>query len=159
MIELIYIAHAVASAGRAGHVETDDGALQLTLAAPGTAAPEDATNPEQLFACAYAACFCSALEAAAQRKGIRLLDHKVRADISLNKGPDGFMLGAELHATLPGVPDSVAQDLMGAAHALCPYSKALRGNVEITSKVSDGGAERNAAAVSHIGQAPTPNIA
>jgi len=138
MAEIIYVAHATASGGRHGHTGTDDGALNFDLASPGEAgAKQGTTNPEQLFACAYAACFGSALEFAARQQQITLTNPEVHADISLNKGEDGFFIGATLNVTLPGIEKDQAEKLVQAAHQVCPYSKATRGNVEVVLKVNE----------------------
>ncbi len=138
MAEIIYIAHATATGGRDGHVETNDGALKLILAVPGTAAAKPGTtNPEQLFACAYAACFGSALTFVAQRQKIKLTNPEVHADIALNKNSDGFFVGVTLQVDLPGIENSLAEKLVHEAHQLCPYSKATRGNIEVLFKVND----------------------
>lgn len=137
MAEIVYIAHATATGGRKGHAETDDGALKLALASPGGKDTKPgATNPEQLFACAYAACFGSALEAVAREQGVTLTDPKVQADISLNRNGDGFFIGATLNITLAGIENKQAEKLVQAAHQVCPYSKATRGNIEVVLKVN-----------------------
>ena len=138
MAEVIYIAHATATGGRHGHTETDDGALKVSLASPGTPeAKAGTTNPEQLFACAYATCFGSALEFAAKKQGVTLTDPEVQVDISLNKNEDGFFLGATLNITLPGIEKNQAEELVQSAHQTCPYSKATRGNIEVVLKVGE----------------------
>ena len=138
MTEVIYIAHATATGGRNRHSETDDGTLKFSLASPGTTEEKtDSANPEQLFACAYAACFGSALEFAAKQQGIVLNKPEVHADIALNKNEDGFFLGATLNIALPGIEKDQAEKLVQAAHQVCPYSKATRGNIEVVLKVNE----------------------
>jgi osmotically inducible protein OsmC len=137
MTEAIYTAHATATGGRHGQAETDDGTLKFSLASPGTAeAKAGTTNPEQLFACAYAACFGSALEFAAKQQGFTLVKPEVQADISLNKSEDGFFIGATLNVALPGMEKDQAEKLAQAAHQICPYSKATRGNIDVVLNVS-----------------------
>ena len=138
MNEALYIAHAKATGGRNGHTETDDGTLKFILSSPDTpGTKQGATNPEQLFACAYAACFGSALEFVAQQQKITLAHPEVEADISLHKNEDGFFLGATLNITLPGIEKGIAEKLVQATHQICPYSKATRGNIEVLLKVNE----------------------
>ncbi len=130
-MKTLYTAHATTIAGREGHSETNDKQISVQMSKPSSGKP--GTNPEQLFACGYSACFGSAIEAVAKKKGIRPNEIKVQADVSLNDDKDnGYFLDVTLHATLSGVDDATAKDLMQAAHKVCPYSKATRGNIDVT---------------------------
>ena len=96
-----------------------------------------ATNPEQLFAAGYAACFHSALKSIGKRAGADLSDSEVVADVSIGEnGEGGFMLAVELEVTLANVPREQAQELVEKAHEVCPYSNATRGNIEVKLTVS-----------------------
>lgn len=133
-MKILYEAHASASGGRSGHVTTSNGTLDLQLAMPkelgGTG--ETLPNPEQLFAAGYAACFDSALTFVATRQKVELSGTRVDATVGI--GPrvgGGFGLAVRLDVTIPGVPREQAQTLLEAAHAACPYSNAIRGNVDV----------------------------
>ncbi len=135
MANKIYTAKAHVTGGRAeGHGVTSDGALAVDLRLP----PEmggsgGGTNPEQLFAVGYAACFEGALGVAARRTKVDAGDAAIESQVSLSpNGKGGFVLSVELDVTLPSVQDSaVAVDLVRAAHQVCPYSNATRGNIEV----------------------------
>ncbi|MCI2238240.1 organic hydroperoxide resistance protein [Paenibacillus sp. TRM 82003] len=120
--------------GRAGRTRTDDGLLDLDLALPREmGGPGGATNPEQLFAAGYAACFHSALKAVARERGTAFSDSAVTAEVGI--GPNdtgGFGLEVTLHVELGGLEQVAAEELVEAAHQVCPYSNATRGNVEVT---------------------------
>jgi len=131
----LYTASATATGdGRNGHVRSSDGVLDFDLAipkemgGPGGALP----NPEELFAAGYAACFHSALKAVARIKKITLNDTAVTADIGIGpNGQGGFQLSATLEVEIPGVDESTARELLEAAHQVCPYSNATRGNIDV----------------------------
>lgn len=107
--------------------------LDVVLARP---AERAGTNPEQLFAAAYAACFDGALKLVAKQRGREIPEIDIRARVTLSVSDEGvFVLSVELHANLPGVPYSEAMELMEAAHAICPYSNATRGNIQVTLSV------------------------
>ena len=135
--EPIYTAHAHVTGGRAeGHGKTDDGVLEVDLRRPKEMGGEGGgTNPEQLFAVGYAACFESALGAVARRQKVEVEVADVAVDSSVSLIPTeerGFKLGVELAVTLPSVEDSEqAVALVQAAHGVCPYSNATRGNVDV----------------------------
>lgn len=131
----IYTAHATTIAGREGHTKTDDGKLDLDLSPPGGTGK--GTNPEQLFAAGYSACFGSAVAAVAKKEGASPSEVKVTADVTLNKSDDGFSLSVVLNVSLPGVEATKAQDIVEKAHQMCPYSKATRGNIEVELKLDD----------------------
>jgi len=132
MPKTLYTAHATALGGRNGHTETDNG-LKFELATPGAPnAKPGTTNPEQLFASGYSACFGSALEHVAREQKIVVKDAKVQADVNLNQGDEGYFLSVTLNVTLPGLANDQAAKLVEAAHQVCPYSKATRGNIKVT---------------------------
>ncbi|WP_432495898.1 organic hydroperoxide resistance protein [Kineococcus auxinigenes] len=131
----IYTAVATATGeGRAGHARTDDGLLDLDLALPREmGGPGGATNPEQLFAAGYAACFHSALKSVARERGSTFTDSAVTAEVGIGpNGAGGFGLEVTLHVELGGLEQAAAEELVEAAHRVCPYSNATRGNVEVT---------------------------
>ena len=132
----VYTASATATGdGRGGHTRSSDGVLDLDLAVPKEmGGPGGAlTNPEQLFSAGYAACFHSALKVAARAQKITLTDTAITVDVGIGpNGQGGFQLQATIEAELPSVEPSVAQELLDAAHQICPYSKAIRGNVDVT---------------------------
>ncbi|QDH10607.1 organic hydroperoxide resistance protein [Nocardioides dongxiaopingii] len=131
--KIVYTARASVTGGRAGHARSEDGVLDLDLTAPKeTGGPGTGTNPEQLFAVGYGACFQGALGLAAKNAGVDASGSTV--DIAVGFGPEGdsFAITADITATIPGVDDAKAQELVEAAHQLCPYSKATRGNVPVT---------------------------
>jgi osmotically inducible protein OsmC len=132
----IYTAHAAVTGGRAeGHGVTSDGALDVQLRLPSELGGEGGgTNPEQLFAVGYAACFEGALGTVARRERAELGDVSIESGVSLTPNPTtkGFDLSVSLDVTLPGVEDpEQAVALVAAAHQVCPYSNATRGNVEV----------------------------
>jgi osmotically inducible protein OsmC len=134
--EPIYTARAHVTGGRAdGHGRTEDGALEVTLRRPREMGGKgDGTNPEQLFAVGYAACFEGALGAVARREKLEVGDVAIDSSVSLIPGDERtFTLGVKLAVTLPSVPDhEQAVGLVRAAHKVCPYSNATRGNVDVT---------------------------
>ncbi|MDH6523004.1 osmotically inducible protein OsmC [Streptomyces sp. SAI-135] len=140
MTDIVYAGVATStSEGRAGgRVQTDDGLLDLTLAVPKEmGGPGGATNPEQLFAAGWSACFHSALKAVAAQQKVELASSTVIAEVSVEKTPEGgFGLSATLHIDLAGVEQAVADQLSEAAHAICPYSNATRGNVPVELDVT-----------------------
>jgi len=131
----LYTAHAVATGGREGHAETDDKELSVDFVAPGSGRP--GTNPEQLFACGYAACFGGALSHVARMQKIDIGTPKIEAEVSLNQGEDGFFISVVLDISLPGMDKISAEKLVATAHTVCPYSKATRGNIDVVLKVND----------------------
>lgn len=133
-MKALYTAHAVAKGGREGHAETDDKKVSVDLSPPASGGP--GTNPEQLFACGYAACFSGAAQYIARQKKIETGPIEVKADITLNQVEDGFKLGAVLDVSLSQMDKAAAHDLVKAAHEFCPYSRATRGNIEVRLKVN-----------------------
>ncbi len=130
----LYTASATATgAGRNGHSRSSDGILDVDLATPvEMGGPGGATNPEQLFAAGYAACFLSAVTVVAQRAEADIADTAVTVDIGLNRNGAGeFQLSAALHVEMSGVDQATADELVAAAHRVCPYSNATRGNIDV----------------------------
>jgi osmotically inducible protein OsmC len=113
-----------------GVARSSDGRLDLKLSPPGS--PGAGTNPEQLFAAGWSACFEGALGLAARKLKVTLPDDlAIDAEVDLNLGSDGYFLGARLNISIPGVERSIAEALIEQAHQTCPYSKAIRGNVDV----------------------------
>jgi Ohr subfamily peroxiredoxin len=135
MANPIYTTEAHVTGGRAeGHGRTSDGALEVDLRIPAEmGGPGGGTNPEELFAVGYAACFESALGVVARRAKADAADAAIESKVSLSpNGKGGFVLGVELDVTLPQVPDAeAAVELVRAAHLVCPYSNATRGNIDV----------------------------
>jgi osmotically inducible protein OsmC len=137
-VDPLYTAKATSTgAARAGHVESSDGVLTLDLSIPKEmgGAGGAGTNPEQLFAAGYAACFHSALQAVARREKTKLDGSSVTAEVGIGKQGEGFGLAVELVVSLPGVEQAVGEKLVEAAHQVCPYSNATRGNIDVTLRV------------------------
>jgi lipoyl-dependent peroxiredoxin len=118
--------------GRNGHARTDDGMLDLDVRVPTElGGPGGATNPEQLFACGYAACFHSAIKFTAARQKLDVTDSEVSATVFLGMIETGFGLAVELDVHIPNLDKETAQRLTEDAHKVCPYSNATRGNIEV----------------------------
>ena len=135
-----YTAEALATGeGRDGHARTSDGQLDLDLAIPKElGGPGGATNPEQLFAAGYAACFHSALRTVARAEKADVSDSAVGARVSLGSNDSGgFELAVVLEISLPALSADDAQALTAAAHQVCPYSNATRGNIDVTLTLVD----------------------
>ena len=126
------VAHATGD-GRNGHGRTDDGTLDLDLRIPKEmGGPGGATNPEQLFAVGYAACFHSALKAVARGQHADVTDSEVSATVSIGTLPSGgFGLAVELDVHIPALDQAAAEALVQQAHQVCPYSNATRGNIDV----------------------------
>jgi osmotically inducible protein OsmC len=139
-MQVVYTASATATGdGRTGHVRSVDGVIDTDLAVPkemggpGGALP----NPEEFFAAGYAACFHSALRGIARRKKIDLTDTAITVDVGIGaNGQGGFGLTVAIEAELPGLDGDQARELLEAAHQVCPYSNATRGNVDVTLTVA-----------------------
>jgi osmotically inducible protein OsmC len=137
-MDALYTATAHATGdGRNGHARTDDGVLDLDLKIPKEmGGPGGATNPEQLFAAGYAACFHSALKVVAAKDKLDVSDTEVSATVSIGVLPSGgFGLAVELDVHAPNLDQAAAESLVAAAHQVCPYSNATRGNIEVTLSV------------------------
>lgn len=135
MAKAIYTAEASVTGGRVeGHGRTSDGALDVQLRPPSPDGTPEGTNPEQLFAVGYASCFESAMAAVGRRQKLELGDVSVESRVSLYPTPERtFKLGVELEVTVPGVSDQAqAAAVVAAAHKVCPYSNATRGNIDVT---------------------------
>lgn len=133
-MKLLYQAEATATGGRNGHVKSSDGVLDLQLAIPkGLGGAGGArTNPEQLFAAGYAACFDSALAFVAGKQKISLTGTTVQAAVGIGQNDKGgFALAVKLTVTIPALPRETAQALLDEAHQVCPYSNATRGNISV----------------------------
>jgi osmotically inducible protein OsmC len=139
-METIYtaIAHATGG-GRDGHVRSEDDLLDLETRPPKELGGSgEGTNPEQLFAAGYAACFLSAIHAAGRSLGRTTKDAAVSASVNLGSNDEGgFGLSVELHIYTPGVAAEERQELVDLAHTMCPYSNATRGNIEVTLTLVD----------------------
>ena len=137
-MEALYTAVGTASSGRDGRVASDDSIISLPLAMPKSmgGAGGNGTNPEQLFACGYAACFGSALKLVAARKKLPVTKVEITAKVGIGKKGEGFGLVVELIGVMGGVAMEQAKELMQAAHQVCPYSNAIRGNVEVMLTVA-----------------------
>jgi lipoyl-dependent peroxiredoxin len=131
--KIVYTARATATGGRSGHATSEDGILDLDLTAPKeTGGPGTGTNPEQLFAVGYSACFQGALGLAAKRAGVDTSGSKVTAEVGFGPEGDSYGITVDLKIAIPDVDLGRAQELADAAHQLCPYSKATRGTVPVT---------------------------
>jgi Ohr subfamily peroxiredoxin len=133
----LYTARAAATGGREGHVASDDGILDVDLRPPREmGGAGGATNPEQLFAAGYAACFQSALGGVGRREKMDTSESAVEADVTIGAiHGGGYGLAVTLRVTIPGADPARARALTEAAHQACPYSNATRGNVEVTLEV------------------------
>ncbi|WP_237197598.1 organic hydroperoxide resistance protein [Rothia nasimurium] len=138
-MEPLYTTEALATGeGRNGHVRTVDGAFDADLAIPvEMGGSGKGLNPEQLFASGYAACFHSALQMVARMQKKNIEGSSVGAKVSIGKQGEGFGLVVELEVVIPELPQDEAQALADAAHQVCPYSNATRGNIPVTVTVSD----------------------
>jgi lipoyl-dependent peroxiredoxin len=133
-MNIVYTATATATGdGRNGHATSEDGVLDLDLRVPKEmGGPGGATNPEQLFAVGYAACFHSALKVVAGREKVDVSGSQVSASVGIGMNDaGGFGIAVELDVDLPALDRAVAEDIVAKAHQVCPYSNATRGNVEV----------------------------
>ncbi|GID92158.1 organic hydroperoxide resistance protein [Amorphoplanes digitatis] len=139
-MQAVYTASATATGdGRGGHTRSSDGVLDLDLAVPKELGGPGGqlTNPEQLFAAGYAACFHSALKLVAGKQKITLTDTAITVDAGIGpNGKGGFGLTIAIEAELPGLDEDTARALIEAAHQVCPYSNATRGNVDVTLTIA-----------------------
>ncbi len=136
--KILYTAHAHTTGGRDGRSVTDDGILDVKLALPKVmGGAGGATNPEQLFAAGYSACFMGAIKHVAGLKKIAVpADAAIDASVDLGPIPQGFAIAVKMVVTLPGLERAVAEDLVATAHQVCPYSNATRGNIEVDLSVA-----------------------
>ncbi len=134
----LYTATATSTAGRDGRAKSDDGTLDLAIVPPKALGGSGAgTNPEQLFAAGYAACFGSAIGAVARAQKITPGSVTVTTKVTLGTVGAGYGLAVELEASLPDLPRDQAEKLVAAAHQVCPYSNATRGNIEVSVKLAE----------------------
>ena len=139
-MKILYTADATATGGRNGHVKSDNGVLDLQVRMPKAlgGANDDHTNPEQLFAAGYAACFDSALNLVIKQEKISTGDTTVTAKVSIGQNDaGGFGLAIELDVNIKEIDLDKANELVDKAHQVCPYSNATRGNVEVKLSVTN----------------------
>lgn len=139
-MKTLYTTAATATGGRTGHARTHDGTLEVTLTTPKElgGGGGEGTNPEQLFACGYSACFLGALKVVAGKEKVTLSeDTTVTATVGIGPRDDGsgFGIDVELSVAVPGVDRATAEDLVAKAHVVCPYSEATRANLDVRLKV------------------------
>jgi Ohr subfamily peroxiredoxin len=137
--KVLYTAHATAHGGRDGKVASNDGKLDVVVAPPAEMGGSgNGTNPEQLFAAGYAACFQSALMVVARRARADVSGSTVTAEVGIGpiNGGAGYGLEVALVVSLPGMERAAAEDLVAKAHQVCPYSNATRGNIKVDLKVA-----------------------
>jgi lipoyl-dependent peroxiredoxin len=136
--KILYEAEATATGGREGKAQSSDGLLSVSLSLPkslgGSGGP--GTNPEQLFAAGYAACFLGAVKLVTRTRKVALTDEPtVTARVGMGPVAVGYALAVELRVTLPGIEKLLAEEVLAGAHERCPYSNATRGNVDVTLTV------------------------
>jgi Ohr subfamily peroxiredoxin len=127
--QTLYTGKVHVTGGRDGAARSDDGRLDIKLSTPG--GPGTGTNPEQLLAAGWSACFQGAMAIAARQKGITLANVAIDAEIDLNLADGAFFLAARLNISVPDLAPDIARELIEAAHRTCPYSKALQDNVDV----------------------------
>jgi lipoyl-dependent peroxiredoxin len=132
--KVIYTAHAHTTGGRDGRSVTDDGLLDVKLSPPkAMGGAGQGTNPEQLFAAGYSACFMGAMKHVAGMKKLAVpADTSIDASVDIGPIPQGFGIAVQMRISIPGMDRAVAQDLIDTAHGVCPYSNATRGNIDVT---------------------------
>jgi Ohr subfamily peroxiredoxin len=138
-IKALYTATATATGGRDGRAVSSDGILDVKLSTPSElgGAGGEATNPEQLFAAGYSACFIGAIKfVASQSKKQIPADASITGKVGIGQIPGGFGLEVELNINLPGLDQAEAEELVAKAHQVCPYSNATRGNIDVRLNVS-----------------------
>jgi Ohr subfamily peroxiredoxin len=132
--KVLYTGVTHTTGGRIGKSKSTDGELDILLSSPGSNKP--GTNPEQLFAAGWSACFIGAMGKAASNLNVKLpSDHYVNTEIDLVLNDGGYELQARLNVSLPGLASEVAQKIVEGAHQTCPYSKATRGNIKVTTNL------------------------
>lgn len=128
--KVLYTARTHTTGGREGASRSDDGRLEVKMSSPG--APGNGTNPEQLFAAGWSACYMGAMGLAARKLKVALpTDAAVDAEVDLGMTDGGYLLRARLNVSLPGLDEHVAREIVDTAHETCPYSKATRGNIDV----------------------------
>jgi osmotically inducible protein OsmC len=136
--KILYTATATAKGGREGHVRSSDGLIDIDLRLPREmGGAGGGSNPEQLFAAGYAACFEGAVRHVASQRKVKLNDASVTSHVGIGpRDPTGFGIAVQLDVSLPGIDRAIAQDLVDTAHRdICPYSHATRGNVDVQIKL------------------------
>ena len=132
--KVIYTAKVHTTGGRAGESRSDDGRLEVKLSRPGTTSA--GTNPEQLFAAGWSACFESAMELVAHKMKVALpADLAIDAEVDLGPNGGGYDLAVRLNVSLPGIAPDMAQRVLEAAHQVCPYSRATHGNIAVETRL------------------------
>ena len=137
--KILYTAHATSTGGREGSSKSSDGVLDVKLTTPKELGGNGATgtNPEQLFAAGYSACFIGAMKHVAMMQKVTLpADTSIKADVGIGPIPAGFGIQVALTVTIPGMDRAAAEKLVETAHGVCPYSNATRGNVDVTLTVA-----------------------
>jgi lipoyl-dependent peroxiredoxin len=137
--KILYTAHATSTGGREGTSRSSDGVLDVKLTTPKELGGNGAvgTNPEQLFAAGYSACFIGAMKHVAMMQKIALpADTSIKADVGIGPIPAGFGISVAMTVTIPGMERAAAEKLVQTAHGVCPYSNATRGNIEVTLTVA-----------------------
>lgn len=128
--KVLYTARTHTTGGRDGVSRSDDGRLAVKMSSPGS--PGNGTNPEQLFAAGWSACYMGAMGLAARKMKVGLpLEAAVDAEVDLGMTDGGYLLRARLNVSLPGLDEKVAREIVETAHETCPYSKATRGNIDV----------------------------
>lgn len=138
-IKPFYTAHATAVGGRNGNSKTDDGLIDVNLSVPkamGGPGKEGTTTPEHLFAAGYAACFGGACEFMAKQMKLPLTSLAVKSEVTIGSIPNGFGLAVVLNVDVGGLSKEDAEKVVAAGHGLCPYSNAIKGNVDVKINVS-----------------------
>ncbi|WP_186580721.1 organic hydroperoxide resistance protein [Aquibacillus kalidii] len=135
MSNVLFTSQATAQGGREGHVKSSDGIIDVKLVNPASGSKEAGSNPEQLFAAGYSACYDGALNLMASKQK-KEIESEVTAEVSLLKdeADNGFKIGVVLNVNIKGVTQEEAEQLAKAAHDFCPYSKATRGNIDVELK-------------------------
>ncbi|CAM3918561.1 organic hydroperoxide resistance protein [Bordetella muralis] len=136
LAQVLYTANTRTTGGREGSGSAGDGALAVKLSTPGSNKP--GTNPEQLFGVGYSACFIGAMQLAGRRLGIKFpADSAIDAEVSLGKtATNAYALAVTLTIDLPGLDSAQKQQLVDTAHQTCPYSAAIRGNIDVTLRIA-----------------------
>jgi lipoyl-dependent peroxiredoxin len=137
--KVLYTAHATSTGGREGSAKTSDGVLDVKLTTPKELGGNGAngTNPEQLFAAGYSACFIGAMKHVAMMQKITLpADTSIKADVGIGPIPAGFGIQVAMTVTIPGMERAAAEKLVQEAHGVCPYSNATRGNIDVQLTVA-----------------------
>lgn len=137
--KVLYTAHATSTGGRTGTAKSDDGALSATLSTPRElgGAGGAGTNPEQMFAAGYSACFIGAMKAVAAGQKLKLPDDvSISASVGIGPITGGFGIQVAMTITVPGMERAATEALVAAAHQVCPYSNATRGNIDVTLTVA-----------------------